>query len=603
VAYLGLIGWLLWTSYRLFSAASADTANVFVAIGTTFLGLFLIKALFFLERGEIGDDIEVTKQNQPCLFEFLNRLADELGASRPYRVYLSPRVNACVFYDLSPLNLIIPSRKNLEIGLGLVNVLNVGELKAVLAHEFGHFAQRTMAVGRWVYISHQIAAHIVAKRDAFDGVLASLSRLDIRIAWIGWLFRLIVWAIRSAVELMFNIVVLAQRAMSREMEFQADLVAVSVTGSDALIHALHKLNAADHAWSHAVSFAVDEAKAGRRTTDLFSLQDRVIDMMRRIFSDPSYGSVPERQAGKSSDHKVFKTSLTSPRQMWATHPSNTDREVNAKRRYIPAEIDPRAAWTIFDNINELKDQISSKVSRNEAAESVSLDESLQRLDAQYAWMYLKPVFRGAYLMRSTVMNAAHVSELYGAEPTDLVAALDALYPASLTEDVKERRAIEEERDSLRALSEGALKRVGPIGTYRGREITPGDVSALIDSADKEFAAVDARLREHDRSCRIAHLVAARRKGERFEAYLRGLLRVHHYASHAEADLQDAKTFFYLKMQLELSRKWPWRANRETIVSAGRVVFDALGRQVCMADFIFRRASADGCRGRIARNES
>ena len=62
VAYLGLIGWLLWTSCRLFSAAGADTANVFVAIGTTFLGLFLIKALFFLERGEIGDDLEVTRR-------------------------------------------------------------------------------------------------------------------------------------------------------------------------------------------------------------------------------------------------------------------------------------------------------------------------------------------------------------------------------------------------------------------------------------------------------------------------------------------------------------------------------------------------------------
>src|SRR5207244_1928026 len=126
---------------------------------------------------------------------FLHRLADELGAPRPYRVYLSPGVNACVFYDLSLLNLIIPSRKNLDIGLGLVNVLNIGELKAVLAYEFGHFAQRTMAVGRWVYISHQIATHIVAKRDAFDRFLAYLSRLDIRIAWIGWLFRLIVWAI------------------------------------------------------------------------------------------------------------------------------------------------------------------------------------------------------------------------------------------------------------------------------------------------------------------------------------------------------------------------------------------------------------------------
>jgi Zn-dependent protease with chaperone function len=223
-AYLGLVGWLSWTSYRLFSAVSGDAGNVFVAIGTTFLAVFLIKALFFLERGELTDQIEVTAQDQPRLFQFLNRLADELGAPRPHRVYLSPRVNACVFYELSLLNLIIPSRKNLEIGLGLVNILNVGELKAVLAHEFGHFAQRTMAVGRWVYISQQVAAHIVAKRDAFDRLLASISRLDLRVAWIGWLFRLIVWAIRSAVDLMFGVVVLAQRALSREMDFRRTLL-------------------------------------------------------------------------------------------------------------------------------------------------------------------------------------------------------------------------------------------------------------------------------------------------------------------------------------------------------------------------------------------
>ena len=126
-----------------------------------------------------------------------------------------------------------------------MNVLNLGEMKAVLAHEFGHFAQKSMLVGRWVYIANQIAVAIISRRDALDTFLSGLSRIDIRIAWIGWILSLIVWSIRSLVEIIFKVVVLSQRALSREMEFQADLVAVSVTGSDALIHALHKLQAAD----------------------------------------------------------------------------------------------------------------------------------------------------------------------------------------------------------------------------------------------------------------------------------------------------------------------------------------------------------------------
>jgi Zn-dependent protease with chaperone function len=37
-------------------------------------------------------------------------------------------------------------RKNLQIGIGLVNSVTVSEFKAVLAHEFGHFSQRSMKV-------------------------------------------------------------------------------------------------------------------------------------------------------------------------------------------------------------------------------------------------------------------------------------------------------------------------------------------------------------------------------------------------------------------------------------------------------------------------
>ena len=73
------------------------------------------------------------------------------------------------------------------------------------------------------------------------------------------------------------------------------------------------------------------------------------------------------------------------------------------------------------------------------------------------------------------------------------------------------------------------------------------------------------------------MVAARRNSTRFATYLRGLLTVRHYATHAEADLNDAKALFYTTMQVEFSRKWPARANRGAIVSAGQVVYDSLAR--------------------------
>jgi Zn-dependent protease with chaperone function len=244
--YFVLSAWFALTAWRLFSGMFGAYGNFelwgFIAgVCAAFLAVFMLKALFFIQHRFDIQDIEITRAEEPELFEFIDRLADEAKAPRAHKVYLSPRVNAAVFYDLSLLNLIIPTRKNLEIGLGLVNVVSLGELKAVLAHEFGHFAQRSMAVGRWVYIAREIADHIVSRRDALDKLLAQLSRIDLRVAWVGWLLSIIVWSIRSMMEVLRRLVTLAERALSRQMEFQADLVAVSLTGSDALIHALHRL--------------------------------------------------------------------------------------------------------------------------------------------------------------------------------------------------------------------------------------------------------------------------------------------------------------------------------------------------------------------------
>jgi len=36
----------------------------------------------------------------------------------------------------------LPVKKNLQIGMALVNSVTVTEFKAILAHEFGHFSQK-----------------------------------------------------------------------------------------------------------------------------------------------------------------------------------------------------------------------------------------------------------------------------------------------------------------------------------------------------------------------------------------------------------------------------------------------------------------------------
>lgn len=549
--YLALASWFVWTSYRLldeaFQGGGNNLLNFLVGGCAAFLALFMLKALVFVKRGSMSDDIEVTQAEQPRLFEFLYRLADEAGAPRPKRVYLSARVNAAVFYDLSVINLIFPSKKNLEIGLSLVNVLTLSETKAVLAHEFGHFAQRSMAIGSWVYIAQQIASHVIAKRDMLDGFLQGLSRTDLRIAWIGWLLSLIVWSIRSLLDTILRLVVLAQRALSRQMEFQADLVAVSLTGSDELIHALHKLQAADEAWDRTLSFTNSELRQERMPNDLFAVQTQIITKLARIFDDESYGKVPALAGDAPATHRVFKTSFAQPPQMWSTHPASSDREENAKKTYLAAPHDARSAWLLFDNVDDIKAKVANNfIGENfideVKAQRATAQETVQALDEFYNLPQYDPRYRGAYLGRTLTRHVARAEQLYenALQNTDIKQALASLYAPDLGDKLEKLRELEEEKGILEALFKKVYQATGGRIVYRGREIPRGDLPEAIAEVSTEETAVRQQISDHDSACRSAHLAAAEQLGGNWHAYLKGLINLLHYTEHSLADLRDAQ---------------------------------------------------------------
>lgn len=543
VLYLGLTGWFVWTAYRVAIgvANGADPTWQGISAGVTagFLALFMIKALFFVRHHRNTQDVEIKPEEHPQLFDFLHRLADEAGAPRPHKVFLSSDINAAVFYDLSILNLLFPSKKNLLIGLGLVNVLTLSEFKAVLAHEFGHFAQKSMAVGRWVYIAQQIASQIVDRRDALDSFLRFLSRIDIRIAWIGWILSLVVWSIRSLLDSAHKLVILALRALSRQMEFQADLVAVSLTGSDALVHALHKLRTADDAWTRAVGLAREEIAAGRGVKDLFAIQTYILEKLRFIFNDPTYGLIPPIPQDQPEQHRVFDNTIAAPPQMWSTHPESSAREENAKRHYIPCASDTRPAWVIFSNEEHLRSAMTTHVLGEQKVAPLPIENTLQNIEQKFSRTYLMPHFRGIYLGRSFVRHYKHHDELLS-EQVDKVAPtdFDQLYPPTLTECLEKLKNLESERQHLLGLKHNALKARDGVIRFRGQTINKRQLAKAISTVEDDIRNEQDILHAHDKKCRAFHIAAAKQVGDGWDRYLKGLVALIHYADHSEADLYD-----------------------------------------------------------------
>ena len=148
-------------------SAIANFMSLLAGLGLMAVGIsvifFLVKFIFAVTKNENPSRIEIFEADQPALFEFIRKLSNETKTPFPKKIFISPDVNACVFYNSSFWSMLFPVRKNLEIGLGLVNSINISELKAVIAHEFGHFSQRSMKLGSFTYNVNRIIYNMLYK--------------------------------------------------------------------------------------------------------------------------------------------------------------------------------------------------------------------------------------------------------------------------------------------------------------------------------------------------------------------------------------------------------------------------------------------------------
>ncbi len=544
--YLGLMIWFGKMAYGLFELMLNGGEHPFflIVVGglLSFLSVFMFKSLFIFSKNKINQGQEVKQEEEPVLFDYLYGIADEIGAPRPHKVYISHFVSAAVSYDLNIFNLLIPYKKNLHIGLGLVNMVNTGEFKSILAHEFGHFAQRSMLLGRYVYVAQQIAIKIVHKRDALDDFLAGLSSIDLRVAWIGWILSILVWAMRALIQTLFSVVSLAERALSKEMEFQADIVAVSLTGSDALIQGLHKLRAADEAFGASLDEVDRQLKKGKAVPDLFTLQTNFVEQVRVIRNDSSIGDAPI--GDRNASFRVFDSGLVNPPQMWETHPSDNEREENAKRDYLYAEIDTNSAWDLFKDPKEIREKVTADLikSTEVKTERISMEESLNEYnEIAFNWQFLKPKYKAVYADRFPFLNFSTVKEAYDFDlPSNQYAKIaNTLYSDEFAKDVEQLATLEQEIILLTRVQNEVLTVEKRSLMHRGKTIKRRNIPSLIKKNRAEEVELRRKVSKHDKLCRKLPWEIAHQIDPRKASYLTSVAELVHYAEHTYSDLSDS----------------------------------------------------------------
>jgi Zn-dependent protease with chaperone function len=486
----------------------------------------LVRGLFHRNRTDLSQLVEVREQDQPLLFEFLHRLCEEVKSPFPHRVYLSWDVNAAVFAQTSVLNLFVPAPRNLLVGLGLVNALNLTEFKAVLAHEFGHFSQKSSRLTHYVYMANPIMADIVYRRDAVDRLLSdawhgmiALGSHDIRVgAFLLLLFLpmvvplLALQLFRIVLQWLFKAINFQNQSLRREMEFNADLVAASVTGSDAPVHVLHRLQFAAEALAFARDDLASAADHGWHTSNLFVHHARAGDYLRKRLQEPNRGVPPPLPPDPAVAPQLFPIENHDVLAMWASHPPHHAREKNVKRRYFRTTFDERSPWLLFRDSETVCAQVTRNFYRaalNIAMTSPPTDpETVHRvIEAERADDEFAPSYLGAYddrfISPGDIDALLAIADRAPSAPDQLPATHAALFDQFLSNWMKEHQQRRKDEQVLAAVSLEA------DFEFRGQRYGPGDARWVRNQVRTELERDDLFWADLDRRVFLLHFQAAR----------------------------------------------------------------------------------------------
>ncbi|WP_037908756.1 M48 family metallopeptidase [Actinacidiphila yeochonensis] len=242
LAVLGTVDWLLLAG--LFSGRHSDRYGYctgIVLIASLTLAVPVVRGMAVSltagRRATTPPGLVVTEHEQPELWLLVRQSALDAGTEGPRQLVLTGEVNASVSEHSRLLGL-LPGPRTLGIGVPLLAGLTEPRLRAVLAHEFGHFSHHDTRLTAVTVRAYTVMRTTVEafRAGAADLALTRLGRIQ---AVVGNLYAGY-----------GRYVLRASESVARQQEFAADRVAAERVGRDVTAGALRRLPLLDaaHTW-------------------------------------------------------------------------------------------------------------------------------------------------------------------------------------------------------------------------------------------------------------------------------------------------------------------------------------------------------------------
>jgi Zn-dependent protease with chaperone function len=308
-----------------------------LAVGGVLWVLSLIRPLFTRFRGESAEE-GLSREDEPVLFAFADRLAENVGSPRPEIIHLDLDVNASASYETKMFGL---GRKafTLTLGIPLVAGLTLAQLAGVIAHEFGHFSQRgSTLLDRLIRRVNLWFALAVHRRDVVDEVIESVTDSEdgnVLLALVGFLLWILVGLGRIVLWCLMQIGLFVSSSLLRRMEFDADRYEIAVVGTNVFEETSRRI----------VELSVAHAFASRH----------VFDSMRGDYLPDDYAGFVAGLANKSRRvQKKARKLIKKEKSSWlASHPPTRARIRAAEKLDQPGVLhSKRSSSALFRNFQQ-----------------------------------------------------------------------------------------------------------------------------------------------------------------------------------------------------------------------------------------------------------